>query len=242
MRASKKSRQKLRAELKRIETLHREWNALSVTERAWIARATPDLSLFFRRRIETEAPGATAQIMICLKSRGVASAKACPKARLGVLPRGRSIMATQSENGRRALQVPRRASHRGSAGARGRRLPRRSVPQVSSYRRLKSTIATTRRTKIKRAFPLCARSMRPLPRTGWRQGPRVPFCLDDDRRQQASVAQRRKRDRWPAATARRDHQVGLDAQGGLLQSLDQRPSYLDCFPGLVTCRSFSRGR
>lgn len=85
MRASKKSRQKLRAELKRIEALHCEWNALPVAERAWIARATPDLSLFFRRHIETEAPGATAQIIDLLEARRLRISEA---QRLGVSAQG----------------------------------------------------------------------------------------------------------------------------------------------------------
>ena len=85
MRASKKSRQKLRAELKRIETLHREWNALSVTERAWIARATPDLSLFFRRRVETEAPGATAQIIDLLEAKRRRISEGAPEGKAGGL-------------------------------------------------------------------------------------------------------------------------------------------------------------
>ena len=85
MRASKKSRQKLRAELKRIKALHREWNALPVAERAWIARATPDLSLFFRRHIGAEAPGATAQVIDLLEARRLRISEA---QRLGVSAQG----------------------------------------------------------------------------------------------------------------------------------------------------------
>jgi hypothetical protein len=49
MRASEKVGQRLRHELKVIETLQREWNALSVAERISVAKVSPDLSLFFRR-------------------------------------------------------------------------------------------------------------------------------------------------------------------------------------------------
>ncbi len=49
MRASEKVGQKLRHELKLIEALQREWNALSVAERLSVAKVSPDLSLFFRR-------------------------------------------------------------------------------------------------------------------------------------------------------------------------------------------------
>jgi hypothetical protein len=38
------------AELRRIETLQRKWNALTYVERAMIAKATPDLTLFFQPR------------------------------------------------------------------------------------------------------------------------------------------------------------------------------------------------
>ena len=36
------------AELRRIETLQKKWNALSFAQRAIIAKASPDLTLFFR--------------------------------------------------------------------------------------------------------------------------------------------------------------------------------------------------
>jgi hypothetical protein len=51
MHVSRKSRQKLHAELKRIASLQSEWNALSMPERARVAVASPDLSLFFRPNI-----------------------------------------------------------------------------------------------------------------------------------------------------------------------------------------------
>lgn len=38
------------AELRRIETLQRKWNALTFAERAKIAKASPDLTLFFQPR------------------------------------------------------------------------------------------------------------------------------------------------------------------------------------------------
>ena len=40
---------KARDELNAIESRQREWNALSAAERASVAKASPDLSLFFRR-------------------------------------------------------------------------------------------------------------------------------------------------------------------------------------------------
>jgi hypothetical protein len=40
----------IRAELRRIETLQRRWNALTLAERARIANASPDLTLFFQPR------------------------------------------------------------------------------------------------------------------------------------------------------------------------------------------------
>jgi hypothetical protein len=49
MRAPEKAGQRLRHELKVIETLQREWNALSAAERISVAKVSPDLSLFFRR-------------------------------------------------------------------------------------------------------------------------------------------------------------------------------------------------
>jgi len=49
MRAPEKAGQRLRHELKVIETLQREWNALSAAERISVAKINPDLSLFFRR-------------------------------------------------------------------------------------------------------------------------------------------------------------------------------------------------
>jgi hypothetical protein len=49
MRASEKTGQTLRHELKVIETLQREWNELSWAERTSVAKVSPDLSLFFRR-------------------------------------------------------------------------------------------------------------------------------------------------------------------------------------------------
>jgi hypothetical protein len=49
MRAPEKAGQRLRHELKVIETLQREWNALSAAERISVAKISPDLSLFFRR-------------------------------------------------------------------------------------------------------------------------------------------------------------------------------------------------
>ena len=51
MHVSRKSRQKLHAELKRIASLQSEWNALSMPARVKVAMAIPDLSLFFRPRI-----------------------------------------------------------------------------------------------------------------------------------------------------------------------------------------------
>ena len=42
------SKQKIHDELDRIEALHRHWNRLSMTERASIAKTSPDLSVFFR--------------------------------------------------------------------------------------------------------------------------------------------------------------------------------------------------
>ena len=38
------------AELRRIETLQRKWNTLTFAERAMIAKASPDLTLFFQPR------------------------------------------------------------------------------------------------------------------------------------------------------------------------------------------------
>jgi len=49
MRAPEKAGQRLRHELKVIETRQREWNALSAAERISVAKISPDLSLFFRR-------------------------------------------------------------------------------------------------------------------------------------------------------------------------------------------------
>jgi hypothetical protein len=49
MRASEKTGQTLRHELKVIETLQREWNELIWAERTSVAKVSPDLSLFFRR-------------------------------------------------------------------------------------------------------------------------------------------------------------------------------------------------
>jgi len=49
MRAPEKAGQRLRHELKVIEILQREWNALSAAERISVAKINPDLSLFFRR-------------------------------------------------------------------------------------------------------------------------------------------------------------------------------------------------
>ena len=49
MPASEKIGQKLPYELKLIEALQREWNALSMAERLSIAKVSPDLRLFFRR-------------------------------------------------------------------------------------------------------------------------------------------------------------------------------------------------
>ena len=49
MRAPEKAGQRLRHELKVIETRQREWNALSAAERLSVAKVSPDLSLFFRR-------------------------------------------------------------------------------------------------------------------------------------------------------------------------------------------------
>ncbi len=47
------------AELRRIETLRRKWDALTFAERAIIAKASPDLTLFFqpRRRYSTAIRG-----------------------------------------------------------------------------------------------------------------------------------------------------------------------------------------
>jgi hypothetical protein len=87
MHASKKSRQRLRAELKRIRILQCQWNALSVAERAWIARASPDLSLFFRRQVGNEVPGAAAQIidLFEVKGRGIAEVHTKAKTRIAAL-------------------------------------------------------------------------------------------------------------------------------------------------------------
>jgi hypothetical protein len=38
------------AELRRIEIMQKKWNALTLCERALIARASPDLSSFFQPR------------------------------------------------------------------------------------------------------------------------------------------------------------------------------------------------
>ena len=75
--ASKKSRQRLRAELKTIEILQCQWNALSVAERAWSARASPDLSLFFRRGVA----GAAAQIIDLFEVKGRGITEVHPKAK-----------------------------------------------------------------------------------------------------------------------------------------------------------------
>ena len=40
--------QKVHAQLQQIETIQRRWNALSVSERAAIAKHSPDLTSFFR--------------------------------------------------------------------------------------------------------------------------------------------------------------------------------------------------
>jgi hypothetical protein len=40
----------VRAELRRIEIMQKKWNALTLRERTLIARASPDLSLFFQPR------------------------------------------------------------------------------------------------------------------------------------------------------------------------------------------------
>ena len=47
-RNGKLQRDLVHAELSRIETLQRRWNALPFVERAIIAKASPDLTLFFR--------------------------------------------------------------------------------------------------------------------------------------------------------------------------------------------------
>jgi len=41
--------QDLRDRLQRMQTLQEQWNALSLAERAAIAKQSPDLSSFFRR-------------------------------------------------------------------------------------------------------------------------------------------------------------------------------------------------
>jgi hypothetical protein len=40
--------EKVHAQLKKIETIQRRWNALSISERAAIAKHSPDLTSFFR--------------------------------------------------------------------------------------------------------------------------------------------------------------------------------------------------
>ena len=67
MLAHENAGQKFLDELKRIETLQREWNALSFAERASVAKVSPDLSLFFRPRVGREdrdgEPGTTGKVL-----------------------------------------------------------------------------------------------------------------------------------------------------------------------------------
>ena len=85
MRAYENAGQKFRDELKRIETLQREWNALSVAERASVAKVSPDLSLFFRPRVGREdrdgEPGATGKVIDLMQAvrRRIGDAHAKPK-------------------------------------------------------------------------------------------------------------------------------------------------------------------
>ena len=81
MDASSKSSQKLHAELSRIASLQSEWNALSMHERATIAMASSDLSLFFRRHIGAGVPGATAQIIDLSEPKRHPPAERRPKTR-----------------------------------------------------------------------------------------------------------------------------------------------------------------
>ena len=74
MQASR-SHEKLRAELYRIDALRCQWNSFSVAERVLIARASPDLSLFFRRHI-----GATAQIIDLFEAKRCCIGEMRPKA------------------------------------------------------------------------------------------------------------------------------------------------------------------
>ena len=92
MHVSRKSRQKLHAELKRIASLQSEWNALSMPERARIAVASPDLSLFFRPSIGTGVQ-ATGRLSTCLRPRGGHIAEGLKR---GLLPCGSSSAATSS--------------------------------------------------------------------------------------------------------------------------------------------------
>ena len=49
----KMAEKKLQDELTRIEVLHHHWNKLSPAERAAVAKTSPDLSVFFRRNLES---------------------------------------------------------------------------------------------------------------------------------------------------------------------------------------------
>ena len=83
MRASEKIGQKLRHELKVIETLQREWNALSEAERISVAKVSPDLSLFFRRGLTKVDRMVTGKVIDLAKIRraGHRDANAKPKAK-----------------------------------------------------------------------------------------------------------------------------------------------------------------
>jgi hypothetical protein len=89
MYASEEVRQKQRAELKRIAILQREWNALSMAERASIAKESPDLSLFFRRHVGSDdrSEGAMGKVIDLLEAarRRIGDTRAKAKARVAAL-------------------------------------------------------------------------------------------------------------------------------------------------------------
>ena len=70
MHASEKAGRKLHHELKVIETLQREWNALSVAERSLVAKVSPHPSLFFRRGLAKvdRRPESPARLLIWRRS------------------------------------------------------------------------------------------------------------------------------------------------------------------------------
>ena len=76
MRAPEKAGQRLRHELKVIETLQREWNALSAAKRISVAKVSPDLSLFFRRGLANvdRGSGLTGKVIDLEKIQRVTSA------------------------------------------------------------------------------------------------------------------------------------------------------------------------